>query len=158
MKLNTTKLTSASLPIFVSALLAGTASTKAAVVLAAYDFTGATAAAPTTIGTGVTADDFTETGNGGISGVSDSYFLAFNWTGTDQAAALADTDFASVTISSTNPGEALNLTSLTLSLGSQTAVATPTNIPVINTIYLVSNRQWLWKRDHRNQYLLHKPR
>ncbi len=139
MKLNKTKLTSASLPVILGALLAGSVSTQAAVVLAAYDFTGAKGA-PTTTGTGVTANTMTETGGGFISTTTDSYGLQFSLTGADQAAALADGNFASVTISSTNPGEALDLTSLTLTLGSQTSNSgTINNIPVTNTIYLVSD-------------------
>jgi len=124
-------------------ILALTAASQAA-VLAAYDFTSGSAAASTT-GTGVTAGNFQsfDTTNEGAIGIDTGFsstggttYLRSDATGSTQANALTDDDYFSVTISVTTPGEILNLTSLTLTLGGSSdgngAVFT-------NQIYLLSS-------------------
>ena len=84
-------------------------------ILARYEFASASPVATTSLA-GVTAGNFgasiTDTNQGFSAG--GNVFLRSLVTGADQTAALADDNYFSVTISATNPGETLNLTSLTL--------------------------------------------
>jgi hypothetical protein len=107
-----------------AASLAILASASQAAVLAQYDFTTALTASSigaSTTGVGVTAGSFAVTlGNYssgiGISTAGNSY-LRSQFTGVDSTAALADTDYFSVTISASNIGETLDLSSVTFLLG-----------------------------------------
>ncbi len=109
-----------------------------AAILARYEFPGGSAT-PTAFGTGVTAGNMTASitdSTQGFSSFSNNIFLRSQATGADQAAALADANFFSVTISATNVGlEELNLTSLTLLLGATTDNANAFN----STVYLQSS-------------------
>lgn len=109
-------LTAVTLAIFASA--------SQAAVLAQYNFTTASTASSigaSTTGLGVTAGNFTVAATNfsagiGISTAGNSY-LRSQFTGADFAAALADDDFFSVTISATNVGETLDLSSVSFLLG-----------------------------------------
>jgi hypothetical protein len=114
-------LTRGSLAVASIALLS---SATQAAVLARYEFPSGAVTATTSL-TGVTAGSFAFTSttdegvlaqiDGGFSGAGDA-FNRSDTTGSTEANALADDDFFSVTLSATNVGETLNLTSVTFSL------------------------------------------
>lgn len=122
--------------IAASAALAITTASQAA-ILAEYAFTGGSAVR-TTADPDVNAGNFTAAGgNAGFSVGGNNVFLRSQHTGADQTAALADTDFFSVTISATNVGETMNLSSLALRLGSTERLSAGTAFN--NRVYLQSS-------------------
>lgn len=106
----------------------GLGSTAHAQFIIAYDFTGGSAGASVT-GTDaakVSAENFSDVGDAGISSNSEMAFLSMGGTGVDLASALADSNYFTVTLSAANPGEVLDLTSMTLDFGGSTNAGAPT--------------------------------
>lgn len=103
-------------------ILALSPSVGRAAFVTTYEFTGGSAAASVsgTDAASVTAGDFINVGAADISSNSEMAFLSMGQTGGDLAAALADDDYFSVTLSAANPGEFLNLSTLTLDYGGST--------------------------------------
>lgn len=140
------------LTTLLAAGLVGAAQTQAA-VLAQFNFDNGSAASSDSDGDS-TASAFTFTSgitetsagsgagpDGGISAAGNA-FLRSDATGANQAAALADDDFFSFTLTAAT-GQFLDLTSLTLALGGTTAAtATPPNpasASFNNAVFLLAN-------------------
>ena len=106
-----------------AASIALLSSAAQAAVLARYEFPSGAVTATTSLA-GVTAGNFafTSTSDEGAVGIDGGFSAAGNafnrsdTTGSTEANALADDDFFSVTLSATNVGETLNLSSVTFSL------------------------------------------
>ncbi len=128
------------IPVF----LLGFACNAGADILVKYDFIAASPV-PSLSGSGVTTQNFTYA-NGGDEGggsstdigfsTSGNAYLRTDSTGSTEAAALADDDYFSFTISATSPGDLLNLTSLDFDFGGSNL----SNNPAYNaTIYVQSS-------------------
>lgn len=87
-----------------------------------YNFDSASSSAKTSAditGTGVLATSFSAPGAAGVSGSTDTAFLNVEETGSDLAAALADTDYFEFTLEA-NSGEFLDLSTFTFNFGGTT--------------------------------------
>jgi len=104
-------------------------------VVISYDFTGCSATASVTGADAakVSANNFISLGDASISSFSDMAFLSMGATGSDLASALADADYFSVTLSASNPGEVLDLSSMTLDFGGSTNAGSATSNLVVQS-------------------------
>jgi hypothetical protein len=100
-------------------------------VLAAYGFKSASPAAAY-VAAGLAAGDFTPFGPDAGFSAGENAYLRSNYTGADQAAALADTDYFSVTFTVAKANFFMDLDSLTLTTGGSAGLAFD------NEIYLQS--------------------
>ncbi|HEY0009319.1 MAG TPA: PEP-CTERM sorting domain-containing protein [Tepidisphaeraceae bacterium] len=120
-----------------AAALFTVASHANAAILAQYTFDGGSAASTDTDLT-TTASPFTLSGTGGgFSSSTGNAFLRSGVTGADAAAAAADTDFLSFTVTAA-PGLTLDLETLSFNLGASNNTTVGGPDPFANTIYVTA--------------------
>ncbi|MDF3130962.1 PEP-CTERM sorting domain-containing protein [Kiritimatiellaeota bacterium B1221] len=112
-------------------------------VLVHYAFSAASTA-PTSVGTGVDADDFVGTfgadesassgDDAGFSSGSGNAYIRTDATGSTAAAALSDDDYFSFEISALNPGEFLDLESLVFDFGGSSGTEFDSKIYVQSSV------------------------